>query len=286
MSLLLIDDQGVVWDGGSRQVRKAFDSPYSGGEFTEYAVLNLGFVAINGYGNSCQIRVRPSLVTPAAAAALADWLADGRFARVVLSAFATEWTTELLGSATLASHRLQSLLAVGRKARPEDFLSREVQVAIAVRERTALAQILGDWRRLAEPSGQHQLMQLLQQTFGDRYVVVKKDATQGSVVFHELGEGLFSKYETWRACAVGAPVDEQPDRNYGRWIASTYTDAIDARLPKLQEVDAIVRWPHAGRTRLRYRRLLVPIHQPDASPMLLAASLMDNRIDLRVAAAG
>ena len=66
MALLLIDDQGHLWDGASRTLRASFDSPYSGGEFSDYAVTNLGFVAANAYGGSCQIRLRPNFVTDAA----------------------------------------------------------------------------------------------------------------------------------------------------------------------------------------------------------------------------
>ena len=58
MSLLLIDDQGEIWDGQSRKLRQSFGSPYSGGEFSDYAVANLGFVALNVYGGSCQVRPR------------------------------------------------------------------------------------------------------------------------------------------------------------------------------------------------------------------------------------
>src|SRR5690606_12999560 len=116
----------------------------------------------------------------------------------------------------------------------------------------------------------------------DRYVVVKHENKAGGLIFQEFGSGLFDKYETWRTCAVGAPVEEQPDRTYGRWVAETYAEAIAADQPQVQDIDAIVRWPHAGRTRLRYRRLLLPLKDSDGGRLLLSASLMDNRVDLRV----
>jgi hypothetical protein len=282
MSLLLIDDQGTLWDGGSRQLREAFDSPYSGGEFAEYAVLNLGFVAINTYGSSCQIRLRPSIVAEAAAAALKQWLTSGPCGRAVLTAFGTDWTSELIGSSIAALQRIDAVIVEGRRARPNDFLAREVAPG-ELDGVPSLAEIVAHWPHLAKPSGQRRLLHLLEQAFGDRYVVVKKDTAKGPLVFHELGNGLFTNYETWRSCAVGAPVEEQPDRNYGRWIAGTYNEAIKASEPRAENVDAIVRWPHAGRTRLRYKRLLVPLQWPGAPPMLLSASVLDKSIDLRVA---
>lgn len=280
LSLVLIDDQGTCWNGHSRELRAAFDSPYSGGEFVDYAVINLGFIAINVYGNSFQLRLRPSLVKPRAVTALANRLEAARVERVVLTWFGSDWSNELIASHDATMKRITELVRAGQNSNPADFLVREADPT-ASHLNPAIGQILSNWQRLGTPNGQHQLMSLLQATFGDRYVVVKRDQKINAIVFHELGEGLFSKYETWRSCAVGAPVEEQPDRTYGRWIAGTYMDAINSGQPRLEDIDAIVRWPHAGRTRLRYKRLLVPLKRPGQETMLLSASLMDNRVDLR-----
>lgn len=119
-------------------------------------------------------------------------------------------------------------------------------------------------------------------TIGNRYVIVKRDPSNQRVVFHEFGDGMYAKYETWRMCAVGAPIEEQPDRDYGKWVADAYTEALVAQHPMIADIDAIVSWPHAGRARMRYKRVLVPIVSAAGAPMLLGGSLLDNRIDLRV----
>lgn len=285
MSLLLIDDQGTQWDGASRQLRSAFDSPYSGGEFVEYAILNLGFIAINLYGTSWQIRFRPSIVTGRALAALTSNVTRAKIARVVITHFDSEWSSELIASKENALLRAEELVAAGRRPKQGDFLARPT-IANSPTTGRAFAEILQAWPKLAQPNGQHRLIELLKGAFNDRYVVVKQEANLGGLIFQEFGSGLFDKYETWRTCAVGAPVEEQPDRSYGRWIAESYLAALTAGEPQVQDIDAIVRWPHAGRTRLRYRRLLLPLTETDGTRMLLSASLMDNRVDLRVAADG
>jgi len=282
MTLLLIDDQGTPWNGASRELRAAFDSPYSGGEFAEYAVINLGFVAVNSYGNSCQVRIRPSVVSKTALATLATRLASTKVERVVLTSFDRDWSSELIASQIAALMRIKELVIAAARAKPEDFLSRPT-ASIDGRAGIAIKPILTNWSHLSSSNGQHDLMQRLNAAFGDRYVLVRQDKRAGSVVFHELGGGLFSNYETWKSCAIGAPVEEQPDRNYGRWIAKTYTEAIASNQPRLEDIDAVVRWPHAGRTRLRYKRLLLPINNRGPEPLLLSASLMDPSIDLRVA---
>ena len=111
--------------------------------------------------------------------------------------------------------------------------------------------------------------------------MVKQGAGHDKLVFHSFGNELFSDYDTWRTCAVGAPIEEMPDRSYGRLVMPGYYDAMAENAPRVEEVDAIIRWPHYGRSRLRYQRLIVPVQAPGESPLLIGGSILDPRIDLR-----
>lgn len=281
MSVLLIDDRGEIWDGQSRRLRQAFDSPYSGGEFSDYAVANLGFVALNVYGTSCQIRFRPSIIASDTYRALRDWLRQSCNERIVLTWYDQTWTSELLRAGPNGLKRLEQLIAGGALAKSTDFLSRLLTNA-ELNPSSPLGALIQNWASLSTPSGQHALMHLLQVTLGNRYAILKHDASSGRMIFHELGEGLFSDYNTWRSCAIGAPMEEQPDREYGRWVAAAYRQAFEKQMPMIAEVDAIVRWPHAGRVRMRYKRVIVPLTGASDAPKLLGGSLIENRIDLRV----
>lgn len=281
--LLLIDDQGETWDGSSRQLRLAFDSPFSGGEFVDYAVLNLGFIATNVFGKAVQIRLRPLLTTDGAVSGLKELLQRHRFERVVISSYDGEWSNELIGSVPAAIARLNETLSESRLALSGDFLTTKVGPKDIPTD-TAIGQIVRHWPRLSQQAGPHVLMDLLRAALGDRYVKVKMSSTGEKVVFHEIGNGLYGNYDTWRACAVGAPIEEQPDRQFGRWVASTYSEVLKSQEPVLENVDAIVRWPHAGRTRLRYKRFILPLPMESGSdvPMALGGSLLDNFVDLRI----
>ena len=280
MSLLLIDDQGEIWDGQSRKLRQSFGSPYSGGEFSDYAVANLGFVALNVYGGSCQVRLRPTVVSDRSFRALHDWLNRTRNERVVLTWLDNEWQNELLRAGPSSLRRIEELMAGARRALPNDFLSRLVLPEELVAN-SPLTEIVQQWSSLSQQSGQQGLMKLLELALGDRYVKVKPDAGSGRIVFHEFGEGLYGDYDTWRMCAVGAPIEEQPDRSFGKWVASAYREALDMRQPRVEQVDAIVRWPHAGRMRLRYHRVIVPVETPSGNTLLVGGSIINHRIDLR-----
>ncbi len=281
MALLLIDDQGQIWDGASRTLRSSFDSPYSGGEFSDYAVTNLGFIATNAYGGSCQIRLRPSFVAPEAMRSLLHWLSSGRIDRIVLSWLDKDWHHELLRSRDTAIARVSELIEAARRTQPNDFLAHEVKAA-QLPESTALGILLRYWERLSEPEGHASLMNLLNKALGNRYVLVQKDPQSAKMVFREFGGGLFNHYEAWRANGVGLPLEDLPDHNYGLWASEAYNTALAEGSPRIHDVDAIVRWPHVGRTRMRYRRVIVPIAGEGGDGLMLGGSIIDNRIDLRI----
>ena len=280
MSLLLIDDQGELWNGQSRQLRQAFDSPYSGGEFTEYAVVNLGFIAVNTYGASAQVRLRPAFTSDKTITALRRWLSQSRSERIVLSWLGSEWTSELLRGGAALQSRLQELFDTAHHPAPNEYLARDLGEP-DLHPKSPLGQLVRSWERLSQPVGLPELMKLLETTFGDRYVIVRP-AESGKLLFHAFGGGLYSDYETWRHCAIGAPIEEQPDRHFGRWVNSAYAATLVRNVPSVSNVDAIVRWPHRGRARMRYKRVIVPMQGAGSAPLLLGGSLIDNGIDLRV----
>jgi hypothetical protein len=280
LSLQLIDDQGQVWDGSSRQLRHAYDSPYSGGEFSDYAVVNLGFIATNVYGHSAQIRLRPNFTADAAFDALYRWLLSRRFDRVVLTWLGDTWNNEMLRSNQAALIRLDDLIEVAKRQRPADFLSTKI-AADEIRRDPKLYSVMERWSRVTHGQQSSEVHSAINSILGNRYIICQEEGAGQRLFYKELGDGLFTDYDTWRTCAVGAPMEEMPDRTYGRWATSCYLDALKDMEPKIEKVDAIVHWPHSGRTRMRYQRLILPLALSDGSRIVVGGSLVDDRIDLR-----
>ena len=185
MSLLLIDDSGLEWPATSRKLREAFGSPYSGSEFVDYAIANLGFVGIDNYGASCQLRLRPSLVSEACWRGVSKWLRRARSERVVVSWLGSDWSYELILSKDVALRRVEDLITSATTARPDDFLSRPLGLD-EISPLSALGQIVRNWETLSAPSGQSRLKHLVEATLGDRYVLIKKSSNDGRLIFQEL----------------------------------------------------------------------------------------------------
>jgi hypothetical protein len=280
LSLQLIDDQGQVWDGSSRQLRHAYDSPYSGGEFSDYAVVNLGFIATNVYGQSAQIRLRPSFTADSAYDALYRWLLNRRFDRIVLTWLDKGWNNEMLRSNQAALVRLDDLIEEAKRQRPEDFLSTLVS-RDEIRRDALLAELVQKWAVATTDNRPEAVGSAINAILGNRYAIVQQDQMNNRLLYRELGDGLFTSYDTWRTCAVGAPMEEMPDRAYGRWVKGCYSSALSTMEPTIEKVDAIVHWPHSGRTRMRYRRLILPLALSDGSRIVVGGSLVDDRVDLR-----
>ena len=176
MTLLLIDDAGLEWPATSRKLREAFGSPYSGSEFVDYAIANLGFVGIDNYGASCQLRLRPSLVSEACWRGVSKWLRRARSERVVVSWLGSGWSYELIRSTDVALRRVENLITSTTTARPDDFLSRPLGLD-DISPLSALGQIVRDWANLSTPSGQEKLRQLVEATLGGS-VLLYRDRQQ------------------------------------------------------------------------------------------------------------
>jgi hypothetical protein len=285
MLLLLIDDQGEVWRGESRKLRDAFDSPFSGGEFIEYAIKNLGFIAVNVYGSSCQIRLRPKFLGDMTREALRRWLKDRRVDRIVLSHFDSAWIDELIVPQALDT-RLDAL-SPKRATRTDDFLLRALPIENAPRmvvdnTHLVVADIMKSWPTLLREYDTANLLRLLRVAFNEQFVIVQRPNGGDRVLFSEFGDQMYWRYDTWRECAIGAPISEQPDRAYGRWINESYKVAMGSAKPSYEAVDAILQWPDIGRARRRYRRILFPFQENQSGQLLFCGSVDDTNVDLRI----
>ena len=281
MNLLLIDDVGGGWHGETRRLRAAFDSPYSGGEFVEYAVKNLGFVAINVYGTSCQVRLRPKFAAAKALGAFRSWLQRGRFDRVVITKFDGEWRDELMRPDEAERH-IDELVQPDRPQPTEDFLAEPI-ASTDLGSRPMVADLAESWPHVVENYDTDTLVRLLRSAFDDRFVIVRRSPDRQKLIFKEFGGRIYARYELWRTCAVGAPIQEQPDRAYGRWVSSLYQKIADQPNPRLDSVDAVVRCPEKGRSRFRYKRAIFRLASGSTGDLFLAGSFEDTSIDLRIA---
>lgn len=279
MTNLLIDDAGQFWDGASARVREAFSSPYSGDEFSDYVVRNLGFVAINQFGSSVQVRLHPLRATNLALASLVDWAEKRRLPRIALAWYSGSWRYELLTTSDLL-WRIDKLVKASRAATPTSFLSEPIP-AEQLPDAGGLISLLQKLPGALDGRQQDALLSLVRRVMGDRYLVVEAAPNRSKLVFGGFGNDIFVHQLPWRERAAGRPIDDLPDPCYGRWVNGIYESTLRSGKPRAERVDAIVNWGDVGRTRMRYSRILIPFRTAEGQSRILCSSATDDRIDLR-----
>ncbi len=283
MRSVVFDDRGEVWDARSRGLAGDLNASIGGDELVEYTIRNLGFVAVKEMGGSLRILLRPAVVSPIAFGALLYWLHDRVVDRVLVSFLDRDWSHEMLRSRQDAVSKLLARVDLGQGVRQGDFLQQELSLE-SLPEASPLRGVLDLWSGSGGKFDRERLAPLLARALKGRFVLVEASPDRPSLVIKDVGGGLTKPAEYWLARSIGNRVEDQPDYDYGKWIAGFYRRVVATGVPSLSDVDAVINWPQHRRRSFRYRRLVVPFKNAGRSTMLLCASLADPRINLRVKA--
>lgn len=281
---LLIDDDGGVNDSRSLALRSKLCAVQAGDAFGDYAIRNLGFIAVQLTQTSAHVRLRPTHVSPVAFAGLMYWLADNEPDRVMLTAFDKgEWQHQMLGSGDVAAIKLAQI--VGRAQRREDtnFLAKERAIETLAKD-DPMRQLYEARAELEAAVLRHDLDlagQIMNKHVGGRHLMSSADHDMKRIVLASIGNGFAAEAGYWMSRIVGHRLDDMPDARYGAWTAESYATAMREGIARLHDIDIMVQWPSEKPRRYRTRRLLLPMKDSQERPVVLSASLPDPRIDLR-----
>ena len=281
MNLLMIDDRGELLTGDVVRRRMSFAAVHSTDEFSAYVVKNMGFIALDLYGRSCQIRCRPSILSQPSLERLAAWLASAPADRFALCHFDASWNYELLRTSDLALHRLVQLGNAAQLMRPEPYLACPVALD-RMADKHPLISLIRAWPELSQSVHADGLRNMLRQTLHDRYVMVCSEPGSAHLRISDIGRGFMAYNAEWLAKARGRPVDDQPDKRYGQWVLRAYREALAANRPAVFDIDAIIEETKEGRARVRYKRVVLPVREANGRSWLLSGSIIDEGIDLRL----
>lgn len=282
MRTYLFDDGGEMWDAKSPGLAEALQASLSGDELAKYVVRNLGFVSATESAGSVRLRLRPAVVSPTALSALLYWLHDRTIERVLISFLDAEWTHELVRSCDEAVRAVLARVKFDATDRAGDFLSKP-RALETLSPAGPLRALLDAWAGCAGKYDRERLHRLLEKALNGRYLLVEAPANSPSMLVKEIGTGFDNHAVQWLSRIRGLRVEDQPDYAYGQWIASMYREASAKTTPTLEDVDAVIRWPHQPRVSYRYQRLMVPFDAGGSdSTLVLGATVLETAIDLRV----
>jgi hypothetical protein len=281
MPLVLIDDQGKLWDSCSGKLQAALETRLSGQDLAEYCIKNLGFVAVKQGDSSLQVWLRPTHVAPIALAAVLFWLAEQKTARTGVSCYGDHgWSHAIHGSIQAA---IQAIVAAvnSAHAQRQDAVRSLRQEPDRLPNSSPLRASLEHWVASLGQLPRGELERVTGQVVDSRYIVLHAPSWSPRIVIREVGQGMPECAKQWLSRAIGMRLEDQPDTAYGGVCADAYRQAKDRGQPILDDVDAFVEWPGFGRQRRRYRRLILPFQGAGGDVYLLGTSLEDPRIDLR-----
>jgi hypothetical protein len=280
----VFDSFGLLQAPSLGRVRRLLPAGMPTDAVVDYAVRNLGCVAVSAPRGRVTIRFRPHAVDPRALIEALYWLTDERPAQVHLVVYDREGAERdvVAGPWPRGVEVLNALL---RDAGQYDAPS-VITAPLAVDELSSdcpLRAALAYWTSSPRSAAALADRALLTRVLADRYVIVETAGGTENLRLNAIGNRMPSFALTSLRGAVGRHLVTHVDVVYGRTISTTYAHALANGQPRLERVDALASWQGIGRLRRRYRRLLLPF-TAEGARLLLSATISDPSIDLRVSA--
>jgi hypothetical protein len=242
-----------------------------------FAVKNLGFIKVEIITELVvSITLHPSNVDLNSLIAVNHVLSKSTARAFCIRFLTTRWEREILPNAERAFERLHDLYSL---AHLEDHRSserfsavRQDHERILSNDEHRLRPILQKWRMAFGQFDDTVLPFMARHGFLRRTVVVGVQPNDPDPVFRYVGDAfdwLGDRDFAYRA--IGEKVTNQPDREYGQWVAEDYRQTALRKLPQLDKVNAALRG-RSGRT--VYDRLLLPWATRSSEILVTVSSLV------------
>jgi hypothetical protein len=280
MKALVFDDLGQMWTNASLAFEETFSVPQSQDNLTKYAVKPLGFVVLNMFGPSVQIRCALAVVAESALAAAFDWLRGKNFERIAIDYYDGAWKMAVARSSDAAIETLRGLVSASPR-RPSPALMLRSLPFNKLTAVPAFAKLHNEWHAGITGQIPFTAANLARRHLGDRYVLYDRGA-DGQIYFNEVGHGFNHFGTAWAKSRGRLPITAQPDATYAAWIAGHYQEVLQTNRPRLDDVDVFATNDVGKRVRFRLKRIILPVLMDGHPPQLIGGSVRDEQIDLRL----
>lgn len=273
---IMISPEGSIYAPGTEQFFERIG--YSNPDFDagDYVVRNLGFLSISRRSSQrITLRLRPSMVSVAALNAAIMALSNQEFAQAEIQHFDQDWTQEVWPNDPALFNHLAALCENGAKPTEPRFAAKPLQLdQLEASTGNPLKPLFQKWRVSASSFDDTTMPFLIGYGLDYRLLVMTADRSGEPLRFQFFGEGFKFYDAKQKANTIGAPIDQQPDADYGRWLADQYGRVAESGEPCLDYVTACIRSGEAPGRRSRYERLLLPWRTQDNRRLVTCASVL------------
>ncbi|MCA8928165.1 MAG: hypothetical protein KDC18_08845 [Alphaproteobacteria bacterium] len=271
-----VSPEGAIYAPGTEAFFERIG--YSNPDFDagDYVVRNLGFVSIARRSTErMMVRMRPSLVSSAALDSALRVLVGQNFSHGEIQHYDREWTSEVWPNDPAMLHRLVELCEKSGEAYEPRFGAKPLQLeSMADTDDNPLRPLFQKWRISASVFDDTTMPFLINYGLDYRLIVMTADGVSDPLRFQFMGEGFKFYDARQKANIIGAPINRQPDVDYGQWLLGQYSKVVKTGMPSLDYVTACIRSDSGPGRRSRYERLLLPWRTADNKLLVTCASIL------------
>ena len=225
-----------------------------------------------------RVRLRPSLVSPAAYARVMEWLVGHRPERVLLSYFVDQrWEYEYLRNPGEAARRIRWLVELYGGGGYCNARRRTISLSSSLRPKT-WGHAIDFWRELRENIDPVTATENFDRFFAGRWILYACEPHHGFSV-DAFGANHAEHVSRWLRAHRGVCIAEPSDSVFSQSGTRVYQSVTAAFEPRADETDVITHWTGYGRRRSGFRRLVLPFRSRDQS-WVLSGIEMDPTIEL------
>lgn len=278
---ILIDERGRRWLDRSWELARRFGRIDARLDLASFAVRERGFIHIRPQESGARVTLRAGGFRLETLAGALYEIKERCCPRILLAALAgDEWHYEMLGGAWEFAERAEALLAGGRLTERHPWLAAERDLAaLGLPAFASVRPLVALWRSLRGmmPDGLERA--LASQRLLERMILVRQRPGTRRLVFAHLGAAIECVRPGENVLLLDRDIHDQPDRDYGAWVARAYDESIASSGARLQSIRATVRLSDIKRARGRYDRLTLPWQRPGGERFLMGISLTrDHRL--------
>jgi hypothetical protein len=280
MEFQLITPEGEFLRDGSPEAHTAIG--YAAPDFnaSEFAVKNLGFIQYGLVGGVfVEVAFHPRNVEAGALAA-----AQARILTSPITLFRIRhvtgegtWKTELAASADQAIARL-AWLCTPPAAPPhgnERYLVTPRDVGDIIADQNhPFRPMVQKWRMSFGTFDDTVIPFAAERNLLSRLMIASVKRPDSEPEFRFIGDGFIFVGQDYLLTAVGQPVRNQPDQEYGEWVTGFYREVGSSRRPRYDHVDAAIKKSYRG-PRTIYERLLLPWSTGRGDTLITLSSLVN-----------
>lgn len=271
-----VSPEGAIYAPGTEAFFERIG--YSNPDFDagDYVVRNLGFVSISRRSQDrMMVRLRPSMVSGSALDSALRVLVAQDFSQGEIQHFGQDWTSEVWPNDPAMLHRLVELCEKNADMTEPRFGAKPLQLdSLSDSEGNPLRPLFQKWRVSSSTFDDTTMPFLIGYGLDYRLMVMTAQGSGEPLRFQFFGEGFKFYNARQKADVIGAPIDHQPDPEYGKWLAAQYSKVVDTGKPSLDYVTACIRSDTGPGRRSRYERLLLPWRTADNRLLVTCASIL------------